>query len=211
MTRQRLRRLMLQPAAGGALDGSESDGTQLLETGAGPGDKDFATGWTAQNSLTLTPNAVLAPDGTTTAASFFGANSTGNFRAYADRNGGTTPYNNFTFSLYVKAVTKQYFKVIVYDPAGYVDSFYGTFDMSGLTWTETGGSGVGSVLSGVSAAGANSFRKITLNGNFSTTKQAVEIFLMCADSATPGGGAATTWASNGSNGAYIWRPKLTGS
>jgi len=192
-------------ASGGLLDGSESDGTNLITDS---GHLDFS-GWNTLNS-TLTANNATAPDGTTTAARMLEDSSTGRHILYLTP-GFITAGGTYTYSFYAKSITRRYFQLLV---AG-SSKIYAYFDLQTGTVTDSGTAnpdGSTAVISTNCEAGANGFYKCTLRGICDGTSTLPYFVPSLSDVATYGSpldANSPSYAGNTSNGAYLWRPKMT--
>ena len=192
-------------ASGGLLDGSESDGTNLLSGGQ----LNFTSDWGSLNG-TLTANNVTSPAGTTTAATFL---------EYAtnDRH-GTEIYllfllstsTQYKFSVYAKQVTTRYLQLAAFGttassgPYAFFDLQTGTVSSSG-TNNPDGATNLSSVTC---EAAVNGYYKCTVIGTVDSVSNAVYLKLYGSSS---GSGTVNfpTYTGNTSNGFNFWRPKIT--
>lgn len=184
-----------QAAGGGGLTGAESDGTQLLTAPF-----DAAGGWTAVLA-TLTANAALAPDGTTTAASLI--EDTGTTYHRAKHNAGNFgSVGAFTFSDYLKMAGRRYALIQV----GFIE-VYCIYDLQTGVIVTSGNNGGNGTLTGTDIqVGANGFYKCSLSWTTANTYTEVMIATQSAGTFTSGG---QNYTGDGASGLYHWRPKLT--
>lgn len=194
-------------SSGGSLTGSESDGTQLLPTNTGAGDKGFTSDWNALVT-SITTASTTAPDGTTSAALI--TDTTGDTRhiIYYYLGGGLTANTNFTISVYAKQNTRRYLQILIASGVAN-DKFYGYYDLQAGTVTSTGSIGSGVYGSSSIAAGANGFYKCILTGKTPDTGAIVHFAL--SDVSTYGSPLASDSPSFADSGSsfYLWRPKVT--
>ncbi len=190
-------------AASGGLDGSESDGVNLLT-----GTNAMTSGWTTLDT-TLTNAAAVASDGTTTASSMLEAATTARHGVYqlATIGGGNPAVN---YSCYAKQVTRRYLQILIVraDTGGRMWAYY---DLQAGTVTDSGTSGIAILNSTAIAAGANGYYKCTLNGNCTAggNTQAY-VSIMASNVATYGApldSDSPSYLGVITNGAYLWRPK----
>ena len=192
-------------AAGGLLDGSESDGTNLLSGGQ----LDFTSGWGGLGG-TLTANNALAPDGTTTAARFL--EDTTN-----DRH-GTEIYllfllstsTQYKFSFYAKQITTRYIQLAAFG-SGTNSGPYAFFDLQTGTVSSSGTNnpdGATNFSSATCQAAVNGYYKCTVIGTVDSTSSAV-YFKLYGSSSGSGTVNFPTYTGNTSNGFNFWRPKIT--
>ena len=194
---------------GGGLDGSESDGTNILFTG----EANFTSGWSNLNG-SLTANTAAGADGTTTAAYFLENTNNSRHGVYATPTIGGG--NTRTYSIYAKSITRQYLQVIIANNAGTSAKIYAYFDLSGGTVTDSAilvNSGVTTLGTCTIEAGANGYWKCTLPGvKVNNTDNTPYWQLMCSDVATYGAPLSSdspSFTGNTSNGLRLWRPKVT--
>lgn len=192
----------LRPAAGGALlDGSESDGTNVLAPlgsylGAG---------------ATLTTDVELAPDGTTTAAFIKEDSSTARHIVYQSLAGGAMS-RAFTYSIYAKANGRRY--LVVYFSDSSSNSCYMYCDLQTGVVTDDGGGGTGVVSSTTAEAAVNGFYKFTMYGdlgaseNNGSTKYPVLALSDVGTYGSPLDSDNPQYAGDNTSGAWVWRPKL---
>lgn len=194
-------------AGGSLLDGSESDGTNLITDA---GQLDFSGSWGALNA-TLTPNNALAPNGATAAARILEDSATGRHGAYLYFY-GITVGGTQTYSFYAKAITRQYLQIIIGGSGN--AKIYAYYDLLGGTVTNSGTESPdgSTVVSGTSCAAAqNGFYKCTLTGIVDAGSVAVFFQGMASDVSTYGSpldSGSPSFAGNTSNGVYLWRPKI---
>ena len=194
-------------AGGGLLDGSESDGTNIV-----PGSVavDFSSGWGGLGG-TLTANNALAPDGTTTAARFLEDTSTARHGTYAFVQGITSGAAH-TYSFYAKSITRQYFQIIIGGGGGAKP--YAYFDLVNGTVTNSGSEapdGSTTIVSTACAAAVNGFYKCSVRCIVDASSSNVHFQAMPSDVATYGSpldAGSPSFTGNASNGIYIWRPKI---
>ncbi len=193
-------------AASGGLDGSESDGTNKYDASEA-----LFGGWATYES-TLTTNAGNSPAGTTTAASLLETVNNDRHIAWApskDVISGTA----YTYSIYLKSITRRYAQVLVYGQSS--PKIYAYFDLQTGTVTDTGmvsPDGSSAISSTNCEVGANGFYKCTLRGILDGTSSVTNLQVSLSDVATYGANVtagAPYYVGSTSNGAYLWRPKMT--
>lgn len=193
-------------AAGGGLDGSESDGTNLFDS------NDIAfVGWGTYES-TLTANAGTDPSGTSAAASLLETTNNDRHIAWAASK-SVTSATAYTYSIYVKSITRRYVQVLIYGQSS--PKIYAYFDLQSGTVTDTGSvspDGSSAISSTNCQVGANGFYKCTLRGVLDGTSTVTNMQISLSDVATYGANVvagAPYYVGSTSNGAYLWRPKMT--
>lgn len=191
------------------LDGTESDGTQLL--GAGPAA--ITSGWTGLQA-TLTANAASDSGGGSTAATLRetagGALRHGIYHQPTITAGGT-----YTYSAYALAVSQNYLQILIATdsaPTGVVCAY---FDLSSGTVTDSRivtNSGTTAIGTPTIQAAVGGFYKCTIPGVILNNTTATPYFqIMCSDVATYGTplqADSPAYVGNASKGANIWRPKV---
>lgn len=188
------------------LDGSESDGTNLVTGGNG-----MTSGW-AVVSATLTAAAATASDGTTTASSLL--ESAANSRHIAYQIVTTGAGSTRTLSIYAKSITRQYLQLMAQASAT-ATQVYGYFDLTSGLVTDSGiiSSVAGSSVSSAAIqAAANGYYKCSYTfkiDNATTT----DVYFIIATSDVGTFGApldqnSPSFTGNTSDGAYLWRPKI---
>lgn len=197
--------------AGGTalLNGSESDGTQLL--GAGPAT--LTSGWSTL-SATLTANAASAPGGGSTAATLRetvgGIVRHGIYHQPTITGGGT-----YTYSVYALSVTRRYLQILVATSGGTAATICAYFDLTGAAVTDSRivrNSGTTTIGTPTIQAAVGGFYKCSIPGvllNGTNTNPYFQI--MCSDVATYGApleADSPGFVGNASNGLNIWRPKV---
>lgn len=189
-------------AAGGLLDGSESDGTNLLST------TDFSDFNTLNSSLTT--NAALAPNGATAASSMLEDTNNARHILYKDYHFTITGGTSHTYSLYAKSNGRRYIQLCV----GKSPYIYAYFDLQTGTVTDSGtispdGSTVVSATS--CDAGANGFYKCSLTGIIDTSTANPYQIIATSDVATYGSpldSQSPAFVGSTSTGVYLWRTKV---
>ena len=178
------------------LTGSESDGTQLLTAPA-----DAPGTWTA-DEVTRTANAVLAPDGTTTATSVI-ENTGSLYHRIRVSLGDIGSTGTFTFSAYLKPAGRRYIEIHVQNGP----EVYAIYDLqTGVVSTSGTNGGFGTLTSTAIAVGANGYYKCTIV--YSTSNTFTDIIVAAQTSASFAIGGQH-YTGDGASGFYFWRPKLT--
>jgi hypothetical protein len=193
-------------AAAAGLDGSESDGTQLL---AGPAT--FATDWSVSEA-SISTGAAAAPNGANDAAQFRG--TTNNSRHIIYQLVGTISANTqYTASIYAKQNQYRYLQLILASGStGTKLAIY--FDLQTGTVTDTEIiSSAGSVIASTSmAAAVNGFYKCSVT--FTLDNVSTSVYFQ------PGLSDVATYAAplqfdtpqfagaNATDNVLVWRPKL---
>lgn len=196
-------------SGGSLLDGSESDGTQLL--GAGPAA--ITSGWSTLNA-TLTANAASDPGGGSTAATLRetvgGTVRHGIYHQPTITGGGT-----YTYSVYALSVTRRYLQILVTTSGGTAATICAYFDLTGAAVTDSRivkNSGTTTIGTPTIQAAVGGFYKCSIPGvllNGTNTNPYFQI--MCSDVATYGApleADSPGFVGNASNGLNIWRPKV---
>lgn len=189
---------------GGGLDGSESDGTNLLVGGLG-----MTSGYLPSRT-TFTNAATTAPDGTSTASSLIENSGSGSHVITQQLSGSPNTNVSRTASVYAKAIGRQYLALSHLDATG-VHRFTVYADLSGGTITDTHTFGSAAGTSSSIAAAVNGFWKVsltvTLNGGNSDAYWEVALSNV-ATYAAPLSFDDPSYTGDGSSGAYLWRGKL---
>jgi hypothetical protein len=188
------------PASGGVLlDGSESDGTNVL---AGT---DALSAWLISGA-TLTRSVVLAPNGATDGATLVGNGSSGRHLGYEEV--ASWAPDTYTFSIYAKQDTLRYIQLIMGGNGGFKAWVYA--DLQAGTITDTGDQGSGTLyISSAIAAAVNGYYKVSIT--FSDAGFATPGYVQVAlsDRATHTGSLESDSPDfTTSSGIYLWRPKL---
>lgn len=194
---------------GGAvlLDGSESDGANLLLSGPAA----LTSGWNTLDA-TLTSNNAVAPNGATEAARILEQATTNRHGIYHQPS--ISAGDTRTYSAYAKSITRRYVQLLVAANSG-TGTIYAYFDL--LTGAVTA-SGIG-VNSGTTTIGTptieaavNGFWKCTVPGVRLNGTAALPFFqLMASDVGIHGAPLVSdspSYAGNTSNGLHVWRPKV---
>ncbi len=194
-------------AAASLLDGSESDGTNLL--GAGPAA--FTSGWSTLDA-TLTANAASDPAGGSAAATV--RETSGAPRRHGIyRQPSFTAGTSHTYSVYALSVTRQYMVLFV---AGSASSakLYAYFDVINGTVTDSGilnssGSSIGTPT--IEAAVGGFFKCSIPSAVVDSSSGNPYLQYMCSDVATYGAPLESDnpqFAGSTSTGLNLWRPKV---
>ena len=191
------------------LDGSESDGTNILLGGTAA----LTSDWNTLDG-TLTANNAVAPNGATEAARFLESATTERHGIYALP--AITPGDTHTVSVYAKPINRQYIQIffICVDGAASKVSVY--FDLVNGTVTDSdivaNDSGIVSYGTPTIQKAYNGFYKCTIpNVVLNNTGSTAYLQLMSSDVGTYGSPLSydsPSYAGNTSNGTYWWRPKL---
>jgi len=193
-----------QSSSGGLLDGSESDGTQLLA-----GNAAMLTDWTGAEA-TLTPSAVLAPNGATDGAT--AVENTANTRHIVyQQKGSLTADATFRASVYAKYDTRRYMQLQWSSDNGTAGNALAYFDLQtgAVTDTEITG-GAQSVANATIEAAVNGYYKCSVDVRLSATTTAGYFIMSLSDVGIYGSPLESdcpTYTGT-SSGIYLWRPKL---
>lgn len=184
------------------LNGSESDGTNLLTGGSG-----MTSDWDISNA-TLTNAAAIAPDGTTTASSLIENSANNRHITFQDYTGAAL--GAFRLSVYAKQITRRY--IVLYATDSDVQTAGVYVDLQTGTITDTNVSGTMTLSSTSIASGANGFWKITMEANFGASETGdryLVIVLSPVDTyGVPLVNDNPSYTGDGTSGVYLWRPKL---
>jgi hypothetical protein len=192
---------------GGGLDGSESDGTNLIPTG-GSG---MTAGWSVL-ATALTTAVTTAPDGTTTAAFSKEDSSSGRHIMYRSDVPSLSNATAYTFSVYAKMNGRRYLQL--YCDVGGTTKAYAYFDLqSGVVGDvgKTAGAAVSGTPTSQIQVGANSFYKCTVSfvtGATGVCTTAINLSIVSTYGA-PLVSDAPSYAGDNVSGNYLWRPKFT--
>ena len=188
-------------ASGGLLDGSESDGTNLLSPA------DFSTVGTVDFSITL--NDAVAPDGTTTAARLLETAATARHIIYGP-GVSIAAGSSHVWSIYVKSITRRYVQLSLFGSGPKVYAYYdlqtGSVTDSGVV-SPSGGTAISSVMC---EAAVNGFYKCSFTAILDGSSASPSMVVAGSDVATYGApldSDSPSYAGNTSNGLYVWRPK----
>ena len=189
--------------AAGGLDGSESDGTNLLSTGF-PG---FTAGWTTED-VTLTAAATASPSGSTDAASVVENGSNTRHDIYYTHSGAAI--GTCTASAYMKAFGRRYAVIQLADDGGNGFQFYADLQDGLITDTEV--FGTGSISSTSIAAAVNGFYKVSASGSFGASETGDRYFTIALSNVATYGAPLSNelpqYTGDGTSGIYVWRGKL---
>jgi len=192
------------PGAAALLDGTESDGTNLLPGGTAA----FTSGWTTLGT-TLTANNNTSPAGTTTAAQMLEAATTARHGIYT--NPSIVAGSSHDYSVYAKSVTRRYLQLVMTETGKivvYFDLQSGTVTDNQIITT----SGVTSRGAPTIQAAVNGFWKCTVPSVVVDSFTASPYWqLMASDVATYGApldSDSPSFAGDTSNGLLLWRPKV---
>jgi len=200
---------MLGAAAGGLLDGSESDGTNLITSG-GTG---MTAGW-GPVEATFTNATTTDPSGGSAASSLIeSANNTRHILSRSET--GMPADTNLTFSVYAKMNGRRYLVLNVADLAtGSAEFLTAIFDLQAGAVTDSdivhAGTGTAIVSTAIAAA-VNGFYKCSLTYKIDTTTTGIYLQFFMSNVATYGAPLqfdAPQYTGDGSSLIYLWRPKL---
>lgn len=201
----------MDEGAGGTalLNGSESDGTQLL--GAGPAA--LTSGWSTLFA-TFTSNASSDPAGGSTAATV--RETTGGAVRHGIYHQPTiTAGSTRTYSCYALAVTRRYMQILVASSGGSTAVVCAYFDLVAGTVTDSRivtNSGVTTIGTPTIEAAVGGFYKCTFPGVVTNNTDAFPYLqFMSSDVATYGAPLANdspAFVGVAANGFDIWRPKV---
>jgi hypothetical protein len=185
--------------SGDLLNGSEADGTNILSsTGT-----NFA-GWSTFN-CSVTANAVVAPDGTTTAFEWNELTDTGRHMIGQTDTPGSITYPA-TLSVYAKAATRRYLSIWMNANNGRV---YTVADLVGGTITDSGidSPGTGTITSTSCQAAANGYFKISIVYTAPDANTSFEYSMSNTPTFTEDVGSSPSYLGT-SEKIYLWRHKL---
>lgn len=199
-------RAALYPAAGGALlDGSESDGTSILAGGNG------MTGWATENA-SFTTGTTLAPDGTTTAATFTENSALGRHLMYQQTSAADYTVTRH-FSIYAKMNGRRYLQILPASSGGaWKVSVY--FDLQSFVVTDSDLiGGATSISNATMTAAVNGFYKCEFDFILgSTSSDAAYIQFALSDVGTYGAPLSSdspSYTGDNASGSFLWRAKVT--
>jgi hypothetical protein len=203
-----MRGLLRGAAPGGGpplLDGSESDGTNLITTG-GAG---MTADWTPLNT-TLTNATTTAPDGTTTASSLIENSADNRHILYRQPYSGSFNINR-TFSIYAKDGTRRYLQLMVAGSTGIFPKAVVYADLQTGVITDSEALYGATVVSAAIHAAVNGFWKVEMVFNLNSSSD--NPYVLPALSNVPTYGAplvadSPSYAGDGTSRLYLWRPKL---
>lgn len=194
-------------AGGSLLDGSESDGTNQL-TG---GQSLFTSDWGSVEA-TLTPSNAVAPNGATEAARLLETTANDRHIIYGSAFYLPSAGASFTYSVYAKAINRQYIQLMV--GSGAATRVYAYFDLINGTVTDSGfvsGSGGTAVSATSIQAAVNGFYKCSMTMIYDGSTSVLTPQIDLSDVATFGAPLSANspqYTGNASNGAYLWRAKV---
>jgi hypothetical protein len=151
--------------------------------------------WIKTNSATVTPNVLVAPDGTLTADKLVSANNTNTFAVY---NFGMAVLNasTYTISCYAKAGEITWLSMLLYNGTGGVHPT-AYYDLSNGTLGSFAGPSANPTITAV----GNGWYRCTLSGTVQAVAGGGAIYLSA-------GNGLQTIVGNGYSGAYIWGAQL---
>ena len=162
------------------------------------GSQDFNGSW-GKTNITVTANAVTAPDGSVTASKIIATATAGYHGSAHDR----TITQGLPYTLSVYAKTGEYTKLHISD--GSVAIFNAAFDLNGGTVISSGGTGI--VSTTVVGVGNGWYRcSVTFNTTFFTSFQASIVGY--PDTGATVGIYGTQYTGDGTSGIYIWGAQL---
>lgn len=183
------------------LDGSESDGTNLLSGNAG-----MTSGWSSYAG-SLTNAATTAPNGLMEASKLV-ESATSNVQ-------GVLGVASFTadsvlrFSCYSKPAERTHLVLSLQQSSGTPATALVYFDLtSGIFEGESLNEGVQSATNKTIAAAGGGFNKYSVDIRLAADNTSVYVAIYPLDSYPPVLMNFPSYAGNGSSGIYLWRPKL---
>lgn len=193
---------------GGAplLDGSESDGTNLISGGP----LAFTSGWGSLD-VTLTANNATDPAGGSAAATVRESATTTRHGIYIQQS--ITAGNTYNWSIYAKSVTRQYMQLFLASSGG-ATRIYAYFDLINGTVTDSGilSSSGSSMGTPTIQAAVNGFYKCSMPSVVIDGTDANPYFQpMCSDASTYGAPLtlnSPSFLGVSGNGLNLWRPKV---
>lgn len=165
------------------------------------GSEDFGPSyWVPLNSVSTSLNAIVSPDGNTTADKFI--ENTNTTHKVLARNFTLTASTTYTYSLFVKVAERNALMIHV-RKSDYSDRFGASFNLSTqVVTTET--SGLGVLNSTDIKKYPNDWYRISITGNIGTnTSAVVTMYLIGSGSAFDIG-----YTGDGTSGLYIWGAQL---
>lgn len=187
------------------LDGSEADGTNVMNGGSG-----LTSGWSTVAS-TLATAITTAPDGTTTAARITEAATTDRHIIYQQVPGASPVTGSVTVSVYLKQNTRRYAQVLL-AAGGTANTIYVYVDMQTGVISDSGVVSSGILTSSTIAAAVNGFYKVTMVGTVTAGSDQPYFIIAASDRATHAGGSVTSdnpsYTGDGTSSLYVWRPKI---
>lgn len=187
------------------LDGSETDGTNLISSG-GDG---FTTGWSVDASA-LSAAQAMAPDGTLTAASLVENSATSRHILY--RQPGSVDFSvNRTFSVYAKpALGTRYLEIYIARQDSAANRIWAYADFYAGVISAFGSAGTGVLNNYRIRKAKNGFWKVAINGSLGSTNNPFLQFNL-SDRNTNTGSLTNdipSWAGDNASGIYLWRPRF---
>jgi hypothetical protein len=156
--------------------------------------EDFTTSWTVASTVTVTANAAVAPDGTTTGDKIFAATSTAGHAVYQNI---STSWPRGTVSVYAKPAGYNYLRIIELGNFSYKGNFLLTGEGSAFD-----GQGANFVSSSITAVGNGWYRcSITTNR---ANAGAPSLIGYPDAAAVPNLAAPANYAGDGVSGVYVW-------
>lgn len=189
------------------LDGSESDGTNLLLTS---GNKMLAADWDGANTVD-TQDAEVAPDGTTTAM-FVKENSANDAHIiFQLRLGAYTADSFIRFSVYAKMNGRRYLQMLSTNASAGGDN-YAYFDLQTGTVTDSGVLNGAQTTTNVSIEAAlNGYYKCSAEMRNSASATNSYFIFSLSNVGTYGAPLASnrpSYAGDNTSGIYMWRAKV---
>lgn len=189
-------------ASSGGLNGSESDGTNLVTGG-----NNFGSGWFDLGTIRST-NDVVAPNGATEALRITENGGVGRHAIYQIVAITDAVH---TASVYAKYNDRRYLALFLSNDGGTASEAIGYFDLQTGAVTDTDQFGSPQSVATSIATGANGFYKCTVQFRLHSSVTSCYYILAMSDVATYGAPLSSGNPSyDGSSGAYVWawRPKI---
>lgn len=160
--------------------------------------QDQATTWTT-NNVTLSTNAVAAPDGTTTADKLVETTATGQHNTAQGITKAASSLT-YTFSTFVKAAERTYVSLRLGSDTGGTNSFYCIFDLSAGTVGSNSSTGAGYTFAsaGIQAYPSGWYR-VWIVGSTDTGTTVAPMVHVKTDATT-----SLSYTGVATNGIYVW-------
>lgn len=157
----------------------------------------LGTTWTTARA-SVTADAAVAPDGTTTADKLVEDNTVTNTHLLAQ---GFTLANTTTVTVtaYVKAVERTSFRILLKDNTTGTNSFSAIFDLALGTVNSTAVAGTGTIAASSITAINNGWYRVSMTGIPYTSGTAAAINLVLVQ-----GAATITYTGDNASGVYVW-------
>lgn len=160
--------------------------------------------WT-KTRATITANATVAPDGTTTADTLVEDTTVSNTHIVLGTSTGVAPSVTSVFSIFVKAATRSSILMSLHDNAATVDAVSAAYDLvAGTVSIAAASVGLGSgAVASISGIGGGWF-KCVLSGKPSTGGTTTQARISLRNAPT----GSTAYTGDGTSGLFIWGAHL---